>query len=71
MQWGYARCRGCSCAQAKVASPVCSDCYPGRRGKCMNVFTSLSKPLSLTPSEIIYRYYPGADAGFWRGGGPI
>ena len=31
---GNARCKGCSCAKAKVA---CSDCYPGRRGKCMNV----------------------------------
>ena len=32
-----ARCKGCSCARKKI---VCSDCYPCRRGKCMNLISS-------------------------------
>ena len=37
-------CKGCSCVRKKIA---CSDCYPCRQGKCMNLTTS-SQQLSST-----------------------
>ena len=37
-----ARCRGCSCAKGKKS---CIDCYPGRKGKCVNSQTSSQPPL--------------------------
>ena len=43
-----ARCRGCSCAKGKKS---CIDCYPGRKGKCVNSQTSSQPPLLiLSPS---------------------
>ena len=35
-----AKCKGCSCSRNKKG---CSDCYPGRQGKCANAFVSSSR----------------------------
>ena len=49
-----AYCRGCSCAKGKKG---CTDCYPGRKGKCVNASIAApqtsSQPLTrvLSPSR--------------------
>ena len=46
-----ALCRGCSCAKGKKG---CTDCYPGRKGKCVNTSIAApptsSQPLPRVPS---------------------
>ena len=47
-----ALCRGCSCAKGKKG---CTDCYPGRKGKCVNASIAApqtsSQPCDLSPSR--------------------